>query len=513
MKKPIVLIILDGWGHAVAHEHNGIELAKKPHFDSYLKDYPHTYIDGSGKAVGLPAGIMGNSEVGHMNLGAGRIVFSGLSQIYQAIEEGAFDKNPALLTAINASKKNDKPLHLMGLLSDGAVHSHQDHLYQLLRLAKKEGVKEVFVHCFMDGRDTPPESGLQYLQKLEQEIKKIGIGKIASVSGRYYAMDRDQRWERVQKAYEAMTGVSGESQLLAEDIIKNSYAQKITDEFIVPTFVSDQNKKPIGVIDDHSSIIFFNFRPDRAREITQAFTDKNFVGFSRKVFPELSAFVCMSVYDARFNLPVAFTPQYPKKVFAEVISNQGLKQLRIAETEKYAHVTYFFNGGVEQVFNGEDRVLIPSPKEVATYDHKPEMGAYGITEEVLKRIQSNQYDVIVLNFANADMVGHTAKPEAIIKAVEVIDECLHQIVVQVRQAGGAVLITADHGNAEKMVDEAGNPHTAHTTNLVPFILIDDALKSSQLKSTGGRLCDVAPTILKLLDIPKPIEMTGESLIV
>lgn len=511
--KPLVLIILDGWGIRHEKKNNGIALAVKPNFDHFWKSYPHTQIDGSGKSVGLPEGIMGNSEVGHMNLGAGRIVFSGLSQIYQAISDKTFFSNPALISATQAVKNNRSRLHLMGLVSDGAVHSHQDHLYALLDLAKEQGMTDLFIHCFMDGRDTPPQSGLQYIQKLKNEIAKRGTGKIASVSGRYYAMDRDGRWERIEKAYEALAGSTSNGFQSAEEIIEQSYQEGQGDEFIIPQSVVDEKGNPVGGMQDGDAVLFFNFRPDRAREMTRALTDPLFREFDRKKFPRLSQFVCMSPYDENFSLPSVFYPQYPQKIFAEIISQKGLAQLRIAETEKYAHVTYFFNGGVDRVFPGEERVLIPSPREVPTYDLKPEMGARRITEEVLSRINGDQYDVIILNFANADMVGHTAKPEAIVKSVEVLDDCLGQIGALVLKMKGTVVVTADHGNAEQMVDEKGNPHTAHTTNLVPFMLISNAHPPIHLKKEGGRLCDVAPTLLELLHIKKPPEMTGESLIV
>ncbi len=510
--KPLVLIILDGWGTRLETSDNGIALAKKPHFDSFLQQYPHTLIDASGKAVGLPQGIMGNSEVGHMNMGAGRIVFSGLSQIYQAIEDKSFFTNPAFLEAMQQVKKRGSRLHLMGLLSDGAVHSHQDHLYALLDLAKNQQVNDVFVHAFMDGRDTSPREGLAYLKQLQKQLDSKKIGKIASISGRYYAMDRDKRWERVEQAYDVLVGVTRSGSLNPEDIIRASYHQDIGDEFIVPQNILDEQGHPVGAIQDGDAVIFFNFRPDRAREITRALTDPSFDDFERKIFPKISCFVCMGSYDSTFNLPIAFLSQNPKRVFAEIVSEAGLSQLRIAETEKYAHVTYFFSGGQENVFPGEDRILVASPREVPTYDHKPEMSATKITEQVLPLITQNKYDVIIMNFANADMVGHTAKKEAIIRAIETVDNCLGQIVSAVLQKKGAVVITADHGNAEQMVDEAGHPHTAHTTNLVPFILISDQYKSVSLQPEGGRLCDVAPTLLHLLRLKQPAEMTGHNLI-
>lgn len=509
--KPLALIILDGWGFRSDKKDNGIAQADTPNFDRYFSRHPHTIINASGHAVGLPEGIMGNSEVGHMNLGAGRVIYSGLSQIYRSIEDGSFYKNPALLKATEAAMKNSSALHLIGLVSDGAVHSHQDHLYALLDLAKKEGVKEVFVHCFMDGRDTPPNNGIKYIRQLEEELKKKQIGKIASVSGRYYAMDRDKRWERIEKACNVMTGADTTGQPGAETIINSSYQKGTADEFIVPQSVTGSTG-PVGPIKNKDSVIFFNFRADRAKEITKALTDPNFSEFKRKKFPKLSAFVCMAPYDKTFTLPVAYEPTYPEMIFPQILSDNGLKQLRIAETEKYAHVTYFFNGGQDKVFPGEKRVLIPSPREVATYDLKPEMSAKQVTDEVCKKINSQEFDVIVLNFANPDMVGHTAKPRAIIKAIETVDECLGKVVELILKKGGQAVVTADHGNAEQMVDENGEPHTAHTLNPVPFIVVSKPPKKITLKKDGGRLCDVAPTLLDFLGISKPVEMSGKSLI-
>jgi len=510
--KPLVLIILDGWGHCENSAHNGIAQAKKPNFDKYWNEYPHTLIDGSGHAVGLPEGIMGNSEVGHMNLGAGRIVFSGLSQIYKSIEDKTFFRNPALLSACEAAKKNNSKLHLMGLLSDGAVHSHQDHLYALLDLAKQQGIKEVFIHCFMDGRDTPPQDGIKYMSQLQDVIAQKGIGKIASVCGRYYAMDRDKRWDRVKLAYDVLTGTNPQGDSDPIKIIQKSYDTGKVDEFILPQCVLNSSGEPIGAMSNNDAVIFFNFRPDRAREISQALTEKNFSDFVREKNPHLSSFVGMSVYDASFNIPAAFSPSYPQRILGEIVSENGLKQLRIAETEKYAHVTYFFNGGQDKTFPGEERILVPSAKEVPTYDHKPEMSAPMITEKVLAEIAADKFNVIVMNYANADMVGHTAIPKAIIPAVETIDSSLGKVIPAVLAKGGTVLITADHGNAEKMLDEKGNPHTAHTTNLVPFMLISNEYQKSQLQKSGGRLCDVAPTMLKILGIDQPTEMTGNSLL-
>lgn len=510
MTKPVLLLILDGWGHRVDTKDNGIELAKKPYFDSLKKDYPHSLIDGSGPAVGLPEGIMGNSEVGHMNLGAGRIVYSGLSQIYQAIDDGTFASNEALQKAIQHVKKTDGCLHLFGLLSDGAVHSHQDHLYALLSLAKSADIKKVMIHCFMDGRDTPPEDGKKYLQQLQNQIEKIGVGNIASISGRFFAMDRDSRWDRVEKAFHAMCGRSAHT---TEDVIsyvESCYENGQGDEFVEPATVV-KDGEPIASITKDDAFIFFNFRADRARQITRAFTEKEFKGFDRGDQPLPAVYVCAAPYDSNFDLPVAFCPSYPKEILGELLAKEGKKQLRIAETEKYAHVTFFFNGGQDQVFEGEDRVLIPSPKEVATYDLKPEMSAHQVADELIERIKSEKYDLIVCNFANADMVGHTAMPEAIFKAIETVDDCLAKVLPALIDKGGVALVTADHGNAELMVDRNGEPMTAHTTNLVPFIVVGSHAKNWSVRDSG-RLCDVAPTILKLLDLPQPSAMTGENLI-
>ncbi|MBX7148563.1 2,3-bisphosphoglycerate-independent phosphoglycerate mutase [bacterium] len=509
--KPLLLMILDGWGIRKDKTHNGIELAQKPFFDSLIKNYPNTAIDASGPAVGLPQGIMGNSEVGHMNLGAGSIVYTGLSQIYQAIENGSFFKNQFLLQAIHAVKGTGKNLHLMGLLSDGAVHSHQDHLYALIQMAKSEGVNNVFIHCFMDGRDTAPEDGIKYIDALEDKLKEIGVGKIASVCGRFYAMDRDKRWDRVEQAFDMLTGSLTEGEISAREIVQKSYDQNLGDEFIKPKVVL-HNGKPVGSVQDGDAIIFYNFRADRAREISHALVTKNFDGFKRKKEPQLSAFVCMAPYDQALSAPVAFSPNLPTRIFPEIISEKGLRQLRIAETEKYAHVTFFFGGGREGVFKNEERVLIPSPREVATYDLKPEMSAGAIADAVIPLINEDKTDVVILNFANADMVGHTAKEDAIIRAITYLDTCIKKVVEAVLKKDGTVLVTADHGNSEETVDKNGKPHTAHTTNLVPFIVVSNQL-SVKLKSAGGRLCDVAPTMLKILGIDKPKEMTGDSLII
>lgn len=509
MVKPTLLVILDGWGHRTERKNNGIEMANKPFFDSLIQTYPHTLVDGSGPAVGLPKGIMGNSEVGHMNLGAGRIVFSGLSQIYGAIESGLFFFNPALLSAINQAQQNNSTLHLMGLVSDGAVHSHQDHLYALLQLAKQSGLTKVLVHCFLDGRDTSPNDGVKYLKQLQAEMQRIGVGRIASVSGRFFAMDRDKRWDRVEKAFSAISGRSENQINDSVQYVEACYKKSMSDEFIEPAVCCEENKAHVIHADD--AMIFFNFRSDRAREITQALTQPSFEEFDRQgqVLPKI--FVCMSPYDATLNLPVAFEPTYPTLTLGEFLSTQGLSQLRIAETEKYAHVTFFFNGGRDVLFEREERILIPSPKEVATYDLKPEMSAFAVKDKLIAAIQSRRFDFMICNFANTDMVGHTAIASAVIKAVETVDQCLSQIVPAMLAIGGNIIITADHGNAEVLVDEKGEPMTAHTTNLVPFIVITPEQKIQTLRE-GGRLCDVAPTVLALMGLPQPEVMTGQSIV-
>ena len=459
--------------------------------------------------VGLPKGQMGNSEVGHTNIGAGRIVYQDFTRITKSIEDGDFFEKKEFLDAIENCKKHNSKLHLYGLLSDGGVHSHNTHLYALLELAKNKGLKDVYIHCFFDGRDVPPDSALGYVKELENKIVEIGCGKIASVMGRYYAMDRDNRWERVKLAYDAMVLGRGLIAKSAVEAVTESYARKEFDEFVKPTVIMDGDK-PVATISENDSIIFFNFRPDRAREITRAFTDKTFSGFEREkgYFPVY--YVCMTQYDKTFeNVEVAFKPESLNNTFGEYISKLGYTQLRIAETEKYAHVTFFFNGGVETVYEGEDRVLIPSPK-VATYDLKPEMSAYEVTEEVLKRINSKKYDVIILNFANPDMVGHTGVFEAAKSAIEAIDVCLGKIIPAILEQGGVAMITADHGNAEQMIDyENGGPYTAHTTNVVPLILIG----MGDVKLREGRLADISPTLLDIMGLDKPEEMSGSSLIV
>lgn len=505
-KKPYALIIMDGYGENERHDGNAIYAANTPVMDELRKTCPHTVIHASGMDVGLPDGQMGNSEVGHTNIGAGRIVYQELTRITKAIEDGDFFKNSALLAAMENCKKNHSALHLMGLLSSGGVHSHNKHLYGLLRMAKENGIEQVHVHGFLDGRDVPPSSGADFAEELVAQIRSIGVGDIATVMGRYYAMDRDNRWERVEQAYRAMVLGEGNTAESAVAAIKESYNEGVTDEFVVPTVIV-KDGVPVGKIQENDSVVFFNFRPDRAREITRTIVDPEFAGFERKFFPTF--YVCMTQYDATMpNVEVAFKPESLTNTFGEYISKKGLRQLRIAETEKYAHVTFFFNGGVENVYDGEDRVLVNSPK-VATYDLQPEMSAIEVTDAVVDRIKSGEYDVIVLNFANCDMVGHTGVFEAAVKAVETVDTCLGRVVDAIRSMGGVALITADHGNADQMVDyENGGAFTAHTTNVVPLVLVGEDDKTLK----PGRLADLAPTMLDLMGLEKPVEMSGESLL-
>ena len=506
MKKPLALIIMDGFGLRKETEGNAIAAAKHPNLDRLWATCPHTQIGASGMDVGLPDGQMGNSEVGHTNMGAGRIVYQELTRITKSIEEGEYLSNPVLLHAMENAKKPGTALHLMGLLSDGGVHSHIRHLFGLIEMAKKMGVEKVYVHCFMDGRDVPPTSGAEYIEELQKELEKTGVGKIATVSGRYYAMDRDNRWERVVKAYDAMVNGEGVKAPDPAAMMRQSYADGVTDEFIVPAVVTEGAEVKSG-----DSVIFFNFRPDRARELTRTLVDPDFAGFERKkgFFP--LTYICMTQYDATMpNVEVAYAPQSLANTFGEYISKNGLTQLRIAETEKYAHVTFFFNGGVEAPYPGEDRALIPSPK-VATYDLQPEMSAYLVTDEVVKRIRSGKYDVIILNYANCDMVGHTGVFEAAVKAVEAVDTCLGRTLAAIEEMGGRAFVTADHGNADMMTDEEGNPFTAHTTNPVPFIAVGFP-EGTKLLPHGGRLADIAPTMLQALGLPQPAEMTGRSML-
>ncbi|MBW1820226.1 MAG: 2,3-bisphosphoglycerate-independent phosphoglycerate mutase [Deltaproteobacteria bacterium] len=510
-KRPCMLIILDGWGISAKKQGNAVYLAKTPFLDKLKEEYPDTQLLCSGEAVGLPGGIMGNSEVGHLNIGAGRVVYQDLLRIDMAIGNGEFLKNEMLNSVISKVNTKGSALHIMGLVSDGGVHSQLEHLFALLGMAREKGVSKVYIHAILDGRDTPPDSGVGYIKKLQKHITDKNFGAIATICGRFYAMDRDNRWNRVEKAYRLYT--LGEATTCEKDpveAVKNAYLRDETDEFVLPVVMTDKDEKPLGLLQHNDGVIFFNFRADRAREITKALTDPAFESFKRKFYPKLCKFVCMTLYDAKFTLPIAFPPVHLDDILGEVISKKGLHQLRIAETEKYAHVTYFFNGGEEKPFPLEDRCLIPSPREVSTYDLKPEMSAYLVTKEVLLRLKSKKYDVLMLNFANMDMVGHTGFIDAAIKAAETVDECVGRIVSEVRRQKGVAIITADHGNAEQMTADNGHPYTAHTLNPVPFILVDDTRRGSSLKP--GSLGDIAPTILHIMGIDKPDLMTGRSLL-
>lgn len=512
MKPITALLILDGFGYRKEKEGNAIKTDGVANIKALWDSYPHTLLQASGMDVGLPAGQMGNSEVGHLNIGAGRIVYQEFTRISKSIDDGEFFQNPAFLGAVENCKKHDSALHLMGLCSDGGVHSHLTHLYALVKLAKDHGLTKVFVHCFMDGRDVPPTSGKGYVEQVDAKLKELGVGRIATVMGRYYAMDRDNRFERVEKAYAALTYGEGLTASNAAEAMQQSYDAGVTDEFVVPTVVLTDGK-PTATIQAQDSVIFYNFRPDRAREISRAYIFESFDGFERKngFFPLY--YVSMTQYDKTFegHLQIAFKPQSMHNTLGEYLAKMGKTQLRIAETEKYAHVTFFFNGGVEAPNKGEDRALIASPK-VATYDLKPEMSAYEVTDEAVRRIESGKYDVMILNFANCDMVGHTGVMDAAVAAVHAVDSCVRMVVEAIQKTGGRCIITADHGNAEYMWDEKAQvPFTAHTTNPVPCILVDDSRKSVELRE-GGRLCDLAPTLLDLMELPVPQEMTGKTLI-
>ncbi len=504
-KNLTMLMILDGFGINERKDGNAIAIANTPVIDKLLKLNPNTTIKTSGLDVGLPEGQMGNSEVGHTNIGAGRIVYQELTRITKSIEDGDFFSIPELVGAIENCKKHNSKLHIMGLLSNGGVHSHIRHLYALLELAKRKDFEDVYVHCFLDGRDTPPASGEGFITELEQKMAEKGVGKIASISGRFYSMDRDKRWERVEKSYNALVNGIGEKATSATQAIEESYQKEIFDEFVLPTLICN-NDEPIATIRENDSVIFFNFRPDRAREITRSLVDKDFTGFERKYF--LLYYVCFTNYDETIeNVHIVFKKDEIKNTLGEIVSKKGLTQLRIAETEKYAHVTFFFNGGEEKKYKGEDRILIPSPK-VETYDMKPEMSAIEVTDKVVEVIESKKYNTIILNYANPDMVGHTGNLEATIKAIETIDTCVGRVVEALEKVNGVAIITADHGNSEQMIDYiTGEPHTAHTTNPVPLILVG---KKATLKP--GRLADLAPTMLEIMGIEKPAEMTGTSLI-
>lgn len=509
-KKPTVLMILDGYGLNENKSGNAVAMASTPVMDKLMAECPFVKGNASGMAVGLPEGQMGNSEVGHLNMGAGRIVYQDLTKITKAIQDGDFFENKALLAACENVKKNDSALHLFGLVSDGGVHSHNSHIYGLLELAKRQGIEKVYVHCFLDGRDTPPASGKEYVEELEAKMKEIGVGKVASVMGRYYAMDRDNRWDRVEKAYRALVSGEGVTAVSGPEGIQASYDKDTTDEFVLPTVVVEDGK-PVATIKDNDSVIFFNFRPDRAREITRTFCDDAFDGFERGERVK-TTFVCFTEYDVTIeNKLVAFVKEEITNTFGEYLASHGLKQARIAETEKYAHVTFFFNGGVEEPNEGEDRILVKSPK-VATYDLKPEMSAYEVCDKLTDAIRSDKYDVIIVNFANPDMVGHTGVEEAAIKAVEAVDTCVGKTVDAIKEVDGQMFICADHGNAEQLIDpETGEPFTAHTTNQVPFILVN-ADPSYRLRE-GGCLADIAPTLIEMMGMEQPKEMTGTSLLV
>ena len=526
--KPLVLIILDGWGYRAETKANAIALARKPTYDRLLREYPNTLIHTSGPYVGLPEGQMGNSEVGHLNIGAGRIVHMDITRIDLMVQNGELFSHPVLLNAMKHARSGERRLHLFGLVSDGGVHSQQAHLYALLKMAKQNGLERVFVHAFMDGRDTLPTNGAGYLEQLQQKMREYNCGKIATVNGRYYAMDRDRRWERIAKAYNAMVFSEAEGGKQADPVqgMKDSYNKGVTDEFVVPFVCTDTRGQALATIRDEDSCICFNFRADRVRQMTRALTRNSGLNeqggrdlpgaadldgaIPRDRVPKNLHYVCMTQYDKNFSLPVVIPPESMANILANVMGGMNMRNLRVAETEKYAHVTYFFNGGVEQPFPGEDRVLVQSPK-VATYDLKPEMSAAGIADAVVKATEDGTFDVVIVNFANADMVGHSGKIEPTVKAVETVDSCLGRIEAAVRAKGGAMLITADHGNAEMMIDPAtGGPHTAHTTNPVPFIVVAENAKQFTLKPDGS-LRDISPTVLGMLGLDEPKEMTGKDL--
>ncbi|MCD8150362.1 MAG: 2,3-bisphosphoglycerate-independent phosphoglycerate mutase [Clostridiales bacterium] len=511
MKKPVVLMVLDGYGLNDNPEGNAIAMANTPVMDRLMEEYPFVKGNASGLAVGLPDGQMGNSEVGHMNIGAGRIIYQDLTRITKSIEDGDFFENKGLLAAIENCKKNDSDLHLWGLLSDGGVHSHITHLYGLLEMAKRHGLSKVYVHAFLDGRDTPPASGKSYVEQLVAKMEEIGVGKVASLSGRYYAMDRDTNWDRVQKAYDSLVYGIGVQATCPVQALADSYAEGVTDEFVLPTVITDEEGQPLSLVKENDSVIFFNFRPDRAREITRVFCDDTFAGFERP-FMKLT-YVCFKDYDETIpNKIIAFEKESISNTFGEFLAKNGKKQLRLAETEKYAHVTFFFNGGVEEPNVDEARLLVASPKEVATYDLKPEMSAPEVGMDLVEAIKSDKYDVIVINFANPDMVGHTGVIPAAVAAVERVDSLVGDAVQAIKDVDGILFICADHGNAEKMIDyETGKPHTAHTTNPVPFILVN-ADPSYKLRD-GGCLADIVPTLIELMGLEQPAEMTGKSLLV
>jgi len=506
MKNPTALIIMDGWGQSNCRVGNAVEMANTPNYDRLLEKYPHTLIAASGLDVGLPDGQMGNSEVGHLNIGAGRVIYQELTRITKSIQDGDFYKNPELLSAMHHAKKHGTKLHTWGLLSDGGVHSHIEHLKALIQMAKHEGVENIYVHAFMDGRDTSPTSGIAYIKALEDFMTQIEYGVIATISGRYYSMDRDKRWDRIEKSYNMLVKGEGEKAESAVAVFEASYANGVTDEFILPTVIVSKGE-PIATVRENDAIIFFNFRPDRAREMTRAIVDVDFDGFERTYFP--TKYIGFTQYDKTIlNVEIAYKQNAIENTLGEYLAKLGKTQLRIAETEKYAHVTFFFNGGVEAPNTGEDRMLVNSPK-VATYDLKPEMSAYEMTEKLLAEIDRDYYDLIVINFANPDMVGHTGIISAAIKAVEVVDECVGKLVAKLEEKNGSFIITADHGNAEQMLTDTGEPFTAHSTNKVPCIIGG----ASDVKlSTTGKLCDLTPTLLELMKLSVPVEMTGKSIL-
>ncbi|MDH4226394.1 MAG: 2,3-bisphosphoglycerate-independent phosphoglycerate mutase [Deltaproteobacteria bacterium] len=506
--KPVVLVILDGWGSNIIKDGNAMVRASLPNISALIRSYPNTLISTSGYSVGLPKGQMGNSEVGHLTLGSGRVIYQELTRINKAVEEKTLGKSPELKAVFDKVKAKGSALHLLGLLSDGGVHSHIDHLEALVIEAKAAGIGSIFIHAFMDGRDTPPESGKGYMEDLQKRLARIGAGKVSTVSGRFYAMDRDKRWDRVERAYNAMTGGEGAKNQDPVAAIFDSYKRRVTDEFIEPVVIVE-NGKPVGLIKDNDVVIFFNFRSDRARELSHALVDKEFEGFKRKAAPSLSAFLTMTEYEESLKVPAIFAPSPLKNILGEVLSRNGIKQFRVSETEKYAHVTFFFNGGVEKPFDGEDRLLIPSVKDVPTYDLKPEMRAKEIADAAAEKIRQGGYGFILINFANGDMVGHTGVMDAAVRACEAVDNAVGTVTEASRENGFAVIITSDHGNVEQLVDySTGEPHTAHTTNLVPFMLIDDSLKDVKLKEGRG-LADVAPTVLKVMGLDIPKDMEGE----
>ncbi|WP_423799562.1 2,3-bisphosphoglycerate-independent phosphoglycerate mutase [Neobacillus sp. SAB-20_R2A] len=507
-KAPVALIILDGFGCRDEHKGNAVYHAKKPNFDRYWETYPHNHLTASGEAVGLPEGQMGNSEVGHLNIGAGRIVYQSLTRVNIAIREGEFEKNETFLGAMEHAKKNGTALHLFGLLSDGGVHSHINHMFALLKLAKEEGVEKVYIHAFLDGRDVGPQTAPTYIKETMEKMKEIGVGEIATISGRYYSMDRDKRWERVEKSYRAMVYGEGPSYKSPLEVVEDSYSHGIYDEFVLPSVIVKEDGQPVATIQDNDAVIFYNFRPDRAIQISNTFTNEDFRSFDRgPKHPQHLHFVCLTHFSESVDGYVAFKPTNLDNTLGEVLSQNNMKQLRIAETEKYPHVTFFMSGGREDKFPGEERILINSPK-VPTYDLQPEMSAYEVTDALLKEIEADKFDAILLNFANPDMVGHSGKLEPTVKAIEAVDECLGKIVDAILAKGGTAIITADHGNADEVVTLEGNPMTAHTTNPVPVIVTKQGVEVRD----GGILGDLAPTILDLLNVKQPAEMTGKSLI-